>query len=351
MRPARRGNKPGGGGGYIKPSKKNAVSQVAVTSTRMAGGKMSCDGQSFQECERIGEVPGSVAFAVVGEYPVNAALPGTFPWLSQIAKLYEFYSVEALTFTYQNVKGTDSPGNVIMAFDFDTTDPAPLTASKMCMYTQWVATAPWQSRSLTINLRDVKKRLFTREGIISKQDMKLYDAGKLVVAAEGCADTTLHGYIEVSYKIRLYAKQFSESVDNQTTSAMYEGENGQAFATGVEEVVAFPTTMHDNIDFGDATAGVFTPVKGTYYLDFSGSFNNSSAESTSWTLKVYKNAVAESNEAFHRLTTAVNTAVRLPLSHIVSVNGTDTISFKLTATGAAGTLTTYQKVYLLVTQV
>lgn len=159
----------------------------------------------FRETERVATVDGSVGFSVTGSLACNPGLAGSFPWLSGHAALFERYRVHRLVYRYKNLKGTATNGNVLMSFDYDTLDSSPATAIEMTQSTVYADGAPWRIFELVVP--SDKRDLFTRAGPVAGADLKTYDMGKLHIAAEGCADTTPHGYLEVEYDIELFMKQ------------------------------------------------------------------------------------------------------------------------------------------------
>lgn len=197
------------------------VNQVAMAPTAQNKSSAQTRGNSlrFKECERITTIPGSVAFAVSGSVACNPGLASSFPWLSGHANLFERYRIHRLIYRYKNLKGTASNGNILMSFDYDTLDNPPASAVEMTQSTVYVDGAPW--RIFELEVPSDKRDLFTRSATVAGADLKTYDMGKLHVAAEGCADTTPHGYLEVEYDVELFMKQSitSGSAPGATTLA------------------------------------------------------------------------------------------------------------------------------------
>lgn len=195
---ARAGSKPGDLGGN------NKVTMAPVASNRSAG---QTRGMSlrFKECERVSTILGSTPFAISGSLACNPGLAASFPWLSGHAQLFERYRIHRLVYRYKNLKGTASNGNILMSFDYDTLDNAPASAIEMTQSTVYVDGAPW--RIFELDVPTDKRDLFTRSGTPVGSDLKTYDMGKLHIAAEGCADNSPHGYLEVQYDVELFMKQ------------------------------------------------------------------------------------------------------------------------------------------------
>lgn len=158
----------------------------------------------IRETERIGTINGSTTFNC-GGFEVNPGLATAFPWLQQIANVFDEYKFHKLKFRYKNFVGTQLNGNVIMAFDYDVLDPTPTTAIQMTQMSCWKDGAPWRIFELPIDVNRINKK-FTRDQAITGSDQKTYDAGKLFIATEGFANTDPAGYLEVEYDVEFFNK-------------------------------------------------------------------------------------------------------------------------------------------------
>lgn len=243
----RDGRKTSGG-----PFRDYKVNQVAMAPVAQNKSSAQTRGNSlrFKECERISTIPGSVLFAVSGSVACNPGLAASFPWLSGHANLFERYRIHKLVYRYKNLKGTASNGNILMSFDFDTLDSAPATAIEMTQSTVYVDGAPWRIFELDVPVD--KRDLFTRSGAVANSDLKTYDMGKLHIAAEGCADATPHGYLEVEYDVELFMKQSITS--------------GSAITAGGAAAVSYSGVISDNSAGLTATGLVVSAPAGKYVV-------------------------------------------------------------------------------------
>lgn len=183
------------------------LAKAANTSRSVYGTNYGIDKSNtlrLRETERIGDVKGSEAFAVTSSIPCNPGLVKSFPWLSGHAKLFEKYRIHSLVYRYKNLKGSDSDGNILMSFDFDSTDAPPASAIQMSQSTPSMDGSPWKVFELTVHPEPIE--FFTRSDDIAGS-LKTFDMGQLHVAAEGCNDASIHGYIEVSYDVEFSLKQ------------------------------------------------------------------------------------------------------------------------------------------------
>ena len=168
--------------------------------------------------ERIATVVGSAIYDNVLSIPTQPGLVSSFPWLSTIANSFEEYRVISLTFRYKNIVGASNNGNVILSYDLDVMDSAPLDGISASQSTFYKDGAPW--RIFELKVRIPNKRFFTRSATIANADPKLYDCGILHVATEGCTLDQDQGYLEVEYDIELIGKQ-PQSFGSSATSYGY----------------------------------------------------------------------------------------------------------------------------------
>lgn len=196
------------------------VAGVALNKSAHQTGRNSI---RFRETERILTIVGSQQFENVAAIALNPGLSGSFPWLSGHAVLFENYKVHKICYRYKNLKGTSASGNVLMSFDYDTTDPSPETAIEATQATHYVDGAPW--RLFQLNVPTDGRKLFTRSGEPLGSDLKTYDMGKLHISTEGCADTTVHGYLECEYDIEFFNKQ-TATLDQSSTKGTAYGYSG-----------------------------------------------------------------------------------------------------------------------------
>jgi hypothetical protein len=215
--------------------------------------------------ERIGSVPGSVSFGLVANYAINPALPTSFPWLSGVAQHYESYSIENLVIRYKNLKGTDADGNVIISYDPDTLDAGPASAIEQTQSCAYIDGAVWRIFQMRVPCR--KERLYTRTGPVVGGDLKTYDAGRIWVSAEGCADTSTHGYLEMEYDIVLHDKQSQTagSAPAANTRATQYNLSANTGFTGGNVIVFDELVVEPSVDPPSVASGVFTLVTPGWY--------------------------------------------------------------------------------------
>ena len=155
--------------------------------------------------EFIANLNGSVAFAST-QIQINPGLNGSMPWLSRIANNFESYIFKKLRFPFETSASTGSTGSVILAVDYDPSDPAPTSKTQALSYRAAIRSAAWSPMVHMSSVEDISKRktYFVRAGNIPpNEDICLYDTGNLFAITEGQADASRVGEIWVEYEILL----------------------------------------------------------------------------------------------------------------------------------------------------
>lgn len=167
-------------------------------------------------------------------YSINAALSGTFPWLSVLAANYDQYLFSGLVFQYKasssvinNAAGAGlGLGMVIMSTDYDASQPAYATKLEMENAQYTVSGRPSDSiihpiecdRSYTpVSL------LYTRFATVpAGSDTRLYDLGVFQLATQGIpanANPQTLGELWVSYQVALVKPQLNSGAAGFTITS------------------------------------------------------------------------------------------------------------------------------------
>jgi len=195
--------------------------------------------------EFIADIFGSTGF-VDTPYSINPGLALTFPWLSQMAPLYESYMFESLRFDFQTESATTATGTLMMAVDYDASDPPATSKQQLANYRGFVRSAPWSNcsnRSLSADLRK-RSSYYVRNGPLDpNQDIKLYDVGTLNVATNGQSGNSTIGELYVRYRVRLMTPQLQNSGVGSALSSHFKALTGASALTvaGNAPVVATGT--------------------------------------------------------------------------------------------------------------
>lgn len=182
--------------------------------------------------EYIQDVQGSVAFAA-SLLEINPGLPGTFPWLSTLARSYESYRFEKLSVMYETQSATTGAGKILLAVDYDASDAAPTTKQQAMAYRSSVSCPVWSDCEHVSLPEDLNKRktYYVRNGALdANQDIKLYDVGNLFVCSQGGIASAM-GEIYIDYAVRLMTPQLGKAGVGQSIYGLFTGSvNSAPFA-------------------------------------------------------------------------------------------------------------------------
>lgn len=200
------------------PQPKKAGPQTSVAAAYASGqrtGGPSITRTSVDSCrivhrELIASVTGTVAFAVQQSFPLNPGIAATFPWLSNEALGWERYKFNRLAFCYYTRTGSNVPGSVLLAPDYDAADAAPVTEQAASSYHDTQEDAPWKDIKCITTPSDLlsgEGSKFVRTGTLAaNQDIKTYDSGNLhLCTVDGTAVSW--GKLWVEYDVTFFTPQ------------------------------------------------------------------------------------------------------------------------------------------------
>lgn len=140
----------------------------------------------------------------------NPGMPGTFPWLSRLARRYEMYRFKRLRFEYRSVCATDVRGVVMMSFDYDAADDLPSSKAQQAQTIPNSEINSWASNDLSIPT-DGQWRYVRAGALSSNLDIKTYDFGQMVLSSI-YGDNTITGELYVDYTV-----EFCKPTDGPST--------------------------------------------------------------------------------------------------------------------------------------
>jgi len=309
------------------------------------------------EDEYIGEVTGSVAFAVT-QYAVNPGVAATFPWLSQKAKLYERYRFKKLEFYYKpevTQFSANGIGKVILAADYDAGDAPPATKQQAEDTRPENDGLPYETIDLKLNAKELAASLqwhFVRPGgLPGRGDIKTFDCATLNVCTIGQAAAAVVGELRVRYVVELDTPVLENAVGapiNYSVGLFQSTAPEAAGASGVAKTLALATAAINGIGATSAL-GSITPPAGNYILDAAVQFNWSGTTDTNAIINVLKNGVAiapaGTGSSFVTATHGAENVSQHPL--YVSCNGSDVLTLTATTSYSAGTATVLGSVRLV----
>jgi len=178
------------------------------------------DGVEICHSEFLADVSGSTGFNV-SAYPINPGVPGTFPWLSQIAANFEEYIFEGLVFQYRPSSGTiaaASPalGVVCYATNYDVLDAVFTSKQAIDAYEYSTSCLPMNTMDHPVECRfkdeTVHAHYVRYSPVPANADARLYDLGLFQVATKGMQTVYTCGELWVTYHVRLLKPKISPTI-------------------------------------------------------------------------------------------------------------------------------------------
>jgi hypothetical protein len=181
-RAARRGR----GGAAAGAGEQSFVAAAYATSQRTGQAQIFRNG--VDSCriihrELVASITGSSAFTVAQALALNPGMAASFPWLSNEAAGWEKYKFNNLKFCYYTRTGSNVPGSMMLAPDYDASDAAPVSEVAASAYEDTEEDAPWKDICCELRgselMGDMKERYVRNGALAANQDIKMYDCGNL----------------------------------------------------------------------------------------------------------------------------------------------------------------------------
>jgi len=297
-------------------------------------------------------VAGSTSFVVQQSIALNPGLAASFPWLSVQAANWEQYRIHRLEAVYVPIAPTNTQGDIMLSPDYDASDPVPTTEVQAGNNAGTVQDSCWANIRLRLDpqaMMGLGPRRFVRQSAVAG-DVKTFDVGKLFVCSNNQTGPAAVGKLWLEYDIEFFVPQNSPNTDSiPLSTSLFSLASPVGFTTNTAKALQFDTVDFDPLSIGAPISGVFTPPAGSYALMATAETFDSSNETMSSIIAIYKNGVAVtrfSNQA-NAAGTSSGEIMNVALNGVINMNGTDTFQVEFTLDGAAGTLTV-QKAQLLV---
>lgn len=165
--------------------------------------------------EYIGQIVGSTGFQVQYELVINPANQSLFPWLSQIARGFQEYSIKGMVYHYIPTSGSYSTtgsalGSVMIQTTYRADESAPNTKQEM-LNEYWAnEVVPYETMAHPIEC-DPKENPFSihyvKDASVTVNEPLLYNMGKTFVATAGNPNTGVLGDLWVTYEVELKKPQ------------------------------------------------------------------------------------------------------------------------------------------------
>ncbi len=160
--------------------------------------------------EFLGDITGSTGFSS-RVFTLNPGSSVTFPWLSNIAGMFQSYRFKGLIFTFNSTSAdalssvNTALGSVIMSTQYNVALPTFLNKAEMEQYEYTVSGRPSKNLVHCVECDphlQVMEHLFTRTGSLPVgQDYQFYDWGNFQFATVGMQAAATIGELWVSYEV------------------------------------------------------------------------------------------------------------------------------------------------------
>lgn len=288
-----------------------------------------------------GTLAGATSFTVQQFLRINPGLP-MFVFLSDIAKNFEQYRFNRLSFEFMPISATSSKGSVMFSPNFDASDPRPVTERQALNNVYGVSSVSWRRLICDLpskQLNATANRHYVRTCAVAG-DLKTYDVCTMAICTNDQADTDSIGKIFVHYDVELYLPQTDPS---PSTTPLYTAQYGltstQTVTNAVEATVLL-SSVYDPLALA-ISSGVITPPAGVYRVSAHVCLQDSANEAcglvTAWRFNGAN--VTASTQRTNQGAAGSASYLTVSTEYVFPCNGTDTIALRVLATGAAGTLT------------
>lgn len=130
----------------------------------------------------------------------------TFPWLANVAGLFDKFRFRKLSFTFVTTKPTNTQGTVSMAVDFDAYDSTPSDVIEMSNLAKFTTNPVYVNKTVEIPLNHPGNRSWYYNFDGSSGDLKTYNLGTFYICLAGVKEKNSHGYLVVNYDVELCDK-------------------------------------------------------------------------------------------------------------------------------------------------
>lgn len=194
--------------------------------------------------EYIKDVHGSIAF-VVDSLRINAASVSTFPWLASLAPNFEKYRFKKLRFSLKPQAPSVKPGVIMLAFDYDPTDPPPDTKAEMLQFDGATRVNSWSSVSM--DMKSVEARYTAALLPASSADIRLSDAAIIHIATQAQDNYDAISELWAEYEVELITPQARPPCDAFGLTKASWSQNTKFSETNVTNESAY-VKVNTNLD-------------------------------------------------------------------------------------------------------
>lgn len=304
--------------------------------------------QIIAQDELVAMVQGSVTLQCTS-WQVQPGLVANFPWLAQIANLYQKYKIRSMVFyfkpTVSQYNALGQQGRVVLSFDTDALSPLLQSTQQAEAMTPHVDGLPYEKMFLELPSERATPGdgKFVRSGPApAGSDIKTYDAGVVYFTTEGLGGSGQIGELRVKYVVELLNPVLPNTIPPQVNYRVsaFSASSPASLTTGVQTQIAINTvgTVGNGLGVGYTAGGSFTMPSGLFNLTFKVKFTPSANNITTciYEIRINGGAVGWSSFRNESATMGINTYV-LPVTRAFSAG--DVVTCWAQANFPSGTAT------------
>jgi len=281
--------------------------------------------QVIAQDELVAMVQGSASFQCTS-WQVQPGLVANFPWLAQIANLYQKYKIRSMVFyfkpTVSQYNALGQQGRVVLSFDTDALSPLLQSTQQAEAMTPHVDGLPYEKMFLELPSERATPSdgKFVRSGPApAGADIKTYDAGTVYFTTEGLGGSGQIGELRVKYIVELLNPVLPNTVPpqiNYRISAFYASAPVN-LTNSIPSQISINTlgTVGNGLGIAYTSGGTFTMPSGLFNLTFKVKFTPSTNAVTTCIYEIRINGAAVGWSSFRNESAAmtINTYV-LPMA-------------------------------------
>jgi hypothetical protein len=324
-------------------SKQTVSAPVSLSTGRRMDRRRGKKSDRFPGCDFIGnvsDVNGAMAFV---KYAINPGNPVTFPWLSIEAKQWNEYTFHALSFKFVSRTATSQVGNVVLAPNYDASDPVPTLENQATNFADATEDNEWKDITCVLDpasMHPIGPRKYVRIAAVAG-DIKTYDVGNMFVGVEGATTNTI-GKLYVEYDVEFFDRIVVPSAAASAATSFFNI-TGQTLTSTVRANLAFSAGANPlgaTVSSTGAGDAILLPA-GSYLVTIILNVADSVGEVFTSLLQTYSspaNLLAATSIISNSPNGTVENSQLVQQFNFIA-DGVVTLLPELTLTGATGTLT------------
>jgi len=148
---------------------------------------------------------------------IGNLIPGSFPWLSKVAKPFENFVFHTLNYEYKPSCPTTTQGSLTLVPEYDSTAPLPVEKTDILSKTGVVKTPLWNSATCALDPKKLNAQMKchkVRDSPVTKSELRSTDPYHLGVMIDNGAENTSStlGEIWVNYDVDLSIPKHTDDV-------------------------------------------------------------------------------------------------------------------------------------------